>query len=147
MPNTEVDEETAVELTFDINEDGSIPGGTTPDQNGSNSGNGGNNGNPGNSAESGNGGDGNGDTNGTPSGNETRTKLININLDPNRTYGDEVMVYVEYTHSDTNKTYIKLNQPVPIDNFPFSVSIELAASGKTHVIVKLDGILVQETDI
>lgn len=120
--DTEVDEGTAVEMTFQI-EDGTqdtagqtASGGTTTD------------------------------TQGTTVNNEQRKALLNVSLDANRSYGDEILVYVESTPSDTNQTQVVFNQKVVKSNFPFSVQVPLAKNGTTHIIVKLDGVLVQEGD-
>lgn len=75
-----------------------------------------------------------------------KTKLLEISLNPGRTYGDEVMVFVETTPSDKNVSKIEFNDRVPVENFPFSVRITLAEQGSTHVIVKLDGVLALEGD-
>jgi len=75
-----------------------------------------------------------------------KTKLIKISLNPNRTYGDEVQVFVETTPSDKNVSKIEFNEKVPVENFPLSVRITLADQGSTHVIVKLDGVLALEGD-
>ncbi len=85
-------------------------------------------------------------TPGSTAGNEPRTTILNVKLEANRSYGDEVMVYVEITPSDTNQTQVVLEKKVLKSSFPYSVPIMLAKSGKTHIIVKLDGILVQEYD-
>ncbi|MEN6313119.1 MAG: Stk1 family PASTA domain-containing Ser/Thr kinase [Clostridiaceae bacterium] len=130
LAETKVDEGTPVEMTFGI-DDGT--GQTTP-------------------------GDGTGQTTtGTPadgtqtpaSGGEQRIYLLPVTLDPNHTYGEEIMVYVEATPSDTNVTNTVMNQKVAKSTFntPLSVPVPLAKSGSTHVIVKLDGILVLEDDI
>lgn len=135
LAGTEVDEETPVELTFGIDET------ATPDE-------------PGSTVPA----DGTQDVSGTPdtsgtnqntdntSDTETKTRLLVISLDPNRTYADEVMVYVEATPSDTNITSVEFQQIVAKSNFPFSVPIRLAAQGTTHIIVKLDDVLTQEGD-
>lgn len=125
--DTEVEEETSVEMEFDIE---SEPGTEQP-------------GDP---------QDGNGDpqTPGDgPGGQEPpkrRTKLINISLNTFINYGDEVMVYVETTPSDTNVTKVEFHSKVAKKNFPFSIEIELSKHGATHVVVKLDGLLAEETD-
>jgi serine/threonine protein kinase len=79
--------------------------------------------------------------------NTAKTKLIAIALDPSRTYGDEVWVYVESTPSDTNVRKVELNQAVSRSQFPFSIPVTLAENGTTHVIVYLDNKLALEQDI
>jgi hypothetical protein len=68
-------------------------------------------------------------------------------LNPSRTYGDEVLVYVESTPSDTNVRRIEMNQYVKRDQFPISLPITLGETGTTHVIVYLDDELALERDI
>ncbi len=77
----------------------------------------------------------------------SKTKLITITLDPSRIYGDDVLVYVESTPSDTNVRKIEVNQPVARDQFPFSIPVTVGESGTTHVIVYLDNKLALEQDI
>ena len=87
-----------------------------------------------------------GDTDEPPVKSERKTKNIIISLDPSKSYGDNVMVYVESTPSDTNQRIVELNQPIAVTQFPFSVPVTLAEQGTTHVIVKLDGWLALEDD-
>lgn len=77
---------------------------------------------------------------------EPRIHLLNVTLDANHSYGDEIMVYIETTPSDTNISKAVFNQKVAKSTFPFSLPITLAKNGTTHIIVKLDGLLVQEGD-
>jgi len=118
--NEEVEAETPVELTFEIIEETTEPaepGGT--------------------------------DTQ-TPSTNVdsagTRKVFVNVSLPNPQNYGDEIMVYIEATPSDTNVPKVFYNQSVEKSNFPFSVEIDAPKNGTTHVIVMLDGVIVQETD-
>lgn len=76
-----------------------------------------------------------------------KTKLITITLDPSRTYGEEVWVYVESTPSDTNIRKVEVNQPVARDRFPFSIQVTIGEVGTTHIIVYLDNKLALEQDI
>lgn len=132
LAGSTVDEDTAVELDFTPIEeepeetaegpDTTVPGETTT-------------GTP-----------GTGDTGGTPGENERKTKNVVISLNPGKSYGDQVMVYVESTPSDTNQRIVELNQAIPVSQFPFSLPVTLAQSGTTHVIVKLDGDLALEGD-
>lgn len=121
LAETEVDEQTPVELTFEA--DGAGKTGQT-----------------GNGA-----GDTSGNQNGTPT-DEAKTMLLNIELDPTMAYGDEVNVYVEATPSDTNQLTVVFNQSVAKSNFPFSIPVTLAKQGTTHIIVKLNNTIVQEGD-
>ncbi|MGE5613404.1 MAG: Stk1 family PASTA domain-containing Ser/Thr kinase [Bacillota bacterium] len=139
LPGEEVDEETPVELEFEI-EGETLPG-QPGDPLGGSSGQG-----PGDS-QGGNTGQKPGDGQGNQEPPRKRTKLITISLNPYIEYGDEVMVYVETTPSDTNKTKVEFNSLVAKKDFPFSIEITLAERGTTHVIVKLDGLLAQESDI
>lgn len=82
----------------------------------------------------------------TPTDTSKRTRLLPIDLDPSRSYGNEVMVFVETTPSDTNISRIEFNESIPRTSFPFSVKITLADQGTTHVVVKLDGVLALEGD-
>ncbi len=81
-----------------------------------------------------------------PDDSPKRTRLLPIDLDPTRSYGDTVMVFVETTPSDTNISKIDFNEAIPRTSFPFSVKITLADQGTTHVVVKLDGVLALEGD-
>ncbi len=119
LPDTEHDEYTAVELTFGIDEpvDGGDDRPGDPDD-------------------------------GEPQqGGSERTKLITITLDPSRIYGEEVLVYVESTPSDTNVRKIEMNQYVKRSQFPISLPVTIGETGTTHVIVYLDNDLALETDI
>jgi len=82
----------------------------------------------------------------TPTETEKKTRLLPISLDPTRSYGNEIMVFVETTPSDTNISKIEFNESIPRSSFPFSVKITLADHGSTHVVVKLDGVLALEGD-
>ena len=126
---TEVDEGTPVEMTFEIldgtTQDGtgqSVMGGTVSD------------------------GTATGTESGSTDNGETRSVHLNISLSPNQEYGDEVLVYVEVTPSKTNTPRIELNQKITKSNFPFSIPITLDKNGTSHIIVMLDGVLVQEGD-
>lgn len=116
----EVEAETPVEMTFEIEEEPTTPeepGGTDTDIP------------PGNADNAG-----------------TRKVFVNVSLSSPQNYGDEVMVYIEATPSDTNIPKVVYHQSVEKSNFPFSIEIEAPKNGTTHVIVMLDGVLVQETD-
>jgi serine/threonine-protein kinase len=126
-PETEVDEGTPVEITFDVASEAQNTG-TQPTQ------------------EPTQAGSTAGSTESTATDVASRTIVVNIALDPNHSYGDEVMVYVEATPSDTNQLQIVYNKKMARNNFPFGVQVTLAKSGTTHVIVKLDDIIVQEVD-
>jgi serine/threonine-protein kinase len=120
--DTEVDEETPVEMTFEINDGTQNPTDQTTPDNTSN------------------------EPKGSTNDSEPRTKLLTITLNPNNNYGDEIMVYVETTPSDTNQLNVVFNQKKAKKDFPFSIPVELAKSGTTHIIVKLDDVLIQEGD-
>jgi serine/threonine-protein kinase len=122
LAETEVDEQTPVELTFEA--DGAGQTGQTG-QTGT--------------------GDTSGDQNGTTT-EEAKTTLLNIELDPTMAYGNEVNVYVEATPSDTNQLTVVFNQSVAKSNFPFSIPVTLAKQGTTHIIIKLNNTIVQEGD-
>ncbi len=124
LPETEVTEDTAVELTFGIDEPIATedPGTTQPME------------------------DPNSQGNQQPQ-TSGRTRLITITLNPSRTYGEEVMVYVESTPSDTNIRKIELNQTIARDQFPFSMPVTVGESGTTHIIVYLDDMLALDQDI
>jgi serine/threonine-protein kinase len=128
LPDTEVTEDTAVELTFGIAEQPPEDPGTyhpvedPDDQQG-------------------------GQQDDQQPVIEARTKLITIALDPSRVYGDEVWVYVESTPSDTNVRKVELNQSVSRSQFPFSIPVTLGESGTTHIIVYLDNKLALDQDI
>lgn len=124
LPNTEVTEDTAVELTFGVEEQ--PPENQDPEQP------------PEDPA---------GQQDEEQPVSTARTKLITIALDPTRVYGEEVWVYVESTPSDTNVRKIELNQPVARSQFPFSIPVTLGESGPTHIIVYLDNKLALEQDI
>ena len=122
LAETEVDEQTPVELTFEA--DGTGQTGQT-------------------------GQTGTGDTSGNQNGTtteEAKTTLLNIELDPTMAYGNEVNVYVEATPSDTNQLTVVFNQSVAKSNFPFSIPVTLAKQGTTHIIIKLNNTIVQEGD-
>ncbi len=122
LAETEVDEQTPVELTFEA--DGAGQTGQT-------------------------GQTGTGDTSGNQNGTtteEAKTTLLNIELDPTMAYGNEVNVYVEATPSDTNQLTVVFNQSVAKSNFPFSIPVTLAKQGTTHIIIKLNNTIVQEGD-
>lgn len=65
--------------------------------------------------------------------------------DPNQ-YGDEIQVYIESTPSDTNEPIVK-EQKYKKSEFPLMVDVPVAANGTTHVVIKLDGIIIAEEDI
>jgi eukaryotic-like serine/threonine-protein kinase len=75
-----------------------------------------------------------------------KTVLVRIALDPNRTFGDEIKVYVEATPSDTNQLQVVYNKKETKSFFPFNVPVPLSKSGTTHIIVKLDDIITLEDD-
>lgn len=123
LAGTEADEGTPVEITFGT-DDGT--GQTTP---------GTSTGQP---------------TTATPTpaaGSEPRVHLPIVKLNPNTAYSDEIMVYIEATPSDTNISKTVFNQKVAKTMFPFSYPVTLAKSGSTHIIIKLDSVLVQEYDV
>ncbi len=126
LADTEVAEDTAVELTFGIDEQPPVDPGTNnqppddPDP---------------------------GQDDPQPPVNEEKTKLITITLDPSRVYGEDVLVYVESTPSDTNVRKIEINQTVARSQFPFSIPVTVGERGTTHVIVYLDNRLALEQDI
>lgn len=121
LPGSDADEYTAVELTFGIDEP----------------------------VDTGNGGNVPADPDDEipQQGKTERTMLIPITLNPSRTYGEDVLVYVESTPSDTNVRKIEMNQYVKRDQFPISLPITLGETGTTHVIVYLDDELALERDI
>jgi len=119
-PGEEVEAETPVELTFEVIEEP-----TNPDEQGGGT----NTETPGNGEDSG-----------------TRKVFVTVSLPNPQNYGDEIMVYIEATPSDTNVPKVVYNQSVAKSNFPFSIEIDAPRNGTTHVIVMLDGVLVQETD-
>jgi beta-lactam-binding protein with PASTA domain/tRNA A-37 threonylcarbamoyl transferase component Bud32 len=121
LPGSDADEYTAVELTFGIDEP----------------------------VDTGNGGNVPADPDDEipQQGKTERTMLIPITLNPSRTYGEDVLVYVESTPSDTNVRKIEMNQYVKRDQFPISLPITLGETGTTHVIVYLDNELALERDI
>lgn len=69
-----------------------------------------------------------------------------IPLDNPERYGNEIQVYVEATPSDTNELKVVMNEKATKDNFPITVYIPKSKTGTTHVVVKLDGFIVQESD-
>ncbi|HEX2946547.1 MAG TPA: Stk1 family PASTA domain-containing Ser/Thr kinase [Clostridia bacterium] len=123
LAETEVDEQTPVELTFQIDDAAQT----------------GQNGQTGT-------GDASGNQDGT-SAEQPKTHLLKIELDPNLGYGDEVQVYVEATPSDTNELTVVYNKARAKSDFPFNVEVPLAKQGTTHIIVKLDNVVVQEGDV
>ena len=86
------------------------------------------------------------DTPTSPTDTTKKTRMLPISLNPSKSYGSEVTVFVETTPSDTNVSRIEFNKLIPVSSFPFSVEITLADQGTTHVIVKLDGDLALEGD-
>jgi len=82
----------------------------------------------------------------TPTETAKKTRMLPISLDPSRSYGNEILVFVETTPSDTNISRVEFNELIPRSSFPFSVKITLADHGTTHVVVKLDGVLALEGD-
>ena len=130
--DTEVDEGTPVEMTFQI--DGTsqeTTGEATTGQTATGQ-------TPSEATTSG--------TQSTATENEQRTVLVKVSLDANQNYGEEVLVYVETTPSDTNQRQVAFDKKVVKSNFPFSVPITLSKNGTTHIIVMLDGVPVQEGD-
>lgn len=100
----EVDEGTAVELTFAAD--------TAQNQNSQT-----------NSGQNAGSKSGQSSTNTTPGDSQsqdtaTKTELLRISLKENRTYGDEVSVYVEETPSDTNERVIVMNKSIAKSRFP-----------------------------
>lgn len=83
---------------------------------------------------------------GTTDSTETETVAWKITLDSSEKYGKEIQVYVEATPSDTNEPRVVMNEKASYDSFPITVYIPKSKTGKTHVIVMLDGLLVQEGD-
>lgn len=69
-----------------------------------------------------------------------------ITLDDPGRYGDNIKVYVEATPSDTNELMVVKNEIVQKSSFPVTVNIPRSKTGTTHVVVKLDDFIVQETD-
>lgn len=124
LADSEVPEDTAVELTFGVEEQPpEDPGTYHPVE------------------------DPEGQEDDQPPVSSAKTKLITITLDPSRTYGEEVWVYVESTPSDTNIRKVEVNQPVARDRFPFSIQVTIGEVGTTHIIVYLDNKLALEQDI
>ncbi len=136
LPDSEVEEFTAVEMNFTPIEEDPIeeqPGTTVPGD-----GTDGTPGDPGSTDTP--------DTPTTPNDTAKKTRMLPVSLNPSKSYGSEVMVFVETTPSDTNVSRIEFNKLIPVSSFPFSVEITLADQGATHVIVKLDGDLALEGD-
>ncbi len=67
-----------------------------------------------------------------------------IPLDSPEKYGDQIQVYVEATPTDTNEMLIVKNEAVAKNSFPITVDIPKSSTGTTHVVVKLDGVVVQD---
>ncbi len=116
-----VDEGTAVEMTFEI----SSEDGTT-------------------------GIDGTGTS--TPSPNTgtvitATSQKWSVKLDNPAKYGKDILLYVEATPSDTNKTITVLNRRVVKEGFPVTIDIPGTKGRSTHVIIRLDGILTAEWDM
>lgn len=75
-----------------------------------------------------------------------KTILWNIALDNPDKYGDVILVYVEVTPSDTNELKVVMSEKKNKASFPLAVSIPVSKSGTTHILVKLNGNLFQEKD-
>jgi beta-lactam-binding protein with PASTA domain len=133
LPESDVPEDTAVELTFGIEDTTPVtqddPGSSQPVEN------------PPKPPEE------DPETKDPVLKDQEKTKLITISLDPSRTYGDEVLVYVESTPSETNVRKVEINQPVSRNQFPFSIPVTVGDTGTTHIIVFLDNKLAFERDI
>ncbi len=116
--NTEVDEGTAVELTFDIQQD-QQPGGDTqvtptPEQ--------------------------------TVGSEGVHMVRDNLALTRPEDYGDEIRVYVEIVQSTMNKVQVIVDKKIKKTDFPYPIDIPVPDNGSTHVIVKFDDNLVYESD-
>ncbi len=139
LANTEANEGDAIELTFEVEgaQEGQTPDDNQPggQQDGQQSGQ--------QDGQPSNGGEGQGNS---PNAQETRKELLTISLNAQRTYGDEVSVYVETTPADTNVPRVEFEGTVDKAHFPFSTYITLSNTAKTHFIVMLDGEIVQEGD-
>lgn len=83
----------------------------------------------------------------TTGGSVSGTSQWKIPLDSPEKYGDTIQVYVEATPSDTNELKIVKNEMVSKDSFPITVDIPKSTTGTTHVVVKLDGSVVQDVNI
>lgn len=129
LPNADANEGDAVELTFQIEEtqNGQTPGGDQQGQQGQGQG-----------QQPEVDGKGQGDVQGT------RQELLTISLDPQQAYGDLVSVYIETTPADTNVPKVEFEKKVDKTQFPFSTYITLSNTAKTHFVVMLDGVIVQE---
>lgn len=62
-------------------------------------------------------------------------------------YGDEIHVYIEATPADSIEPVLKIDKKMSKDSFPLTVNIPVSSDGPTHVVVKLDGVLIAENDI
>ncbi len=115
-PNTSVNEDSAVNITYETvtNNDNDNNDGNTGNDNGSN----------------------NGET------GEVRTGRISL-LNPEQ-YGDTIKVLIEIKPTDTNKSEVIINEVKNKTDFPLPVSIHVPKNGKTFVKVYLDDILRQE---
>lgn len=88
-----------------------------------------------------------GNTQITPIPEQTASPLKqSIVLNKPDKYGDEISVYIEVVPSDTNKVQVLVDKKVKKDEFPLPIEIPIPESGTTHVVVKLDDIVVYETD-
>lgn len=89
-----------------------------------------------------------GDTSQTSAAQGSTPEMIplTITLDDPDKYGNEIMVYVEATPSDTNELSERMNEKVTKDKFPVTVLIPKSKNGTTHVIVSLNGKIVHEDD-
>lgn len=85
-------------------------------------------------------------SNGQSEVQSTRKELITISLNSQQDYGDQVSVYIETTPADTNVSKVEFDRKVDKDQFPFSTYITLSNTAKTHFVVMLDGVIVQEGD-
>lgn len=81
---------------------------------------------------------------GTDSNTPSDMTQWKIPLDSPEKYGDQIQVYVEATPSDTNEMLIVKNEAVAKNSFPITVDIPKSSTGTTHVVVKLDGVVVQD---
>ncbi len=60
---------------------------------------------------------------------------------------DDILIYVEATLSDTNESIVIMDKVVHKGDFPMSVNIPVSSTGTTHVVVKLDNVVVTDSDI
>ncbi len=117
LPNTLVDEGTAVNITYE-----SVKDNTGDDTHGNDNDNTGDN----------------GDT------QNTRTEYINLS-NPEQ-YGDRIKVLIEVIPSDTNRSEVIVNDVKDKTDFPLPIQIPVVPNGKTTVKVYLDDKLRQTTN-